>query len=229
MFLQGERLMTVPRTDPLTPIHKALRKRLFELGVQVGRTDLGNPAAVAAVEPDFDRATALLNVHGAFEDDYLLPLARKYGLTGCEQLEEEHRHHDQELKALIEQFKAHRQGKVVQDAVGRNLYQALSHFIASYLLHLDEEETKLLPQVYEKVPNAEVAAELQRFRATRPPEAAKGDLISILVAQSPSERAGMLRGFRSALPPPAFEGLRKVAAEALSADEFAKLEAALAT
>lgn len=220
--------MTVSRTDPLTPVHKAIRKRLFELGVLVGRTDLDDPSAVVAFEPDFDRATALLKVHANFEEGYLLPLARKYGITDSDHFAEEHRHHDQELDALIEQLKSLRQGRAAQGAAGRNLYQALSRFVASYLLHLDEEETKLLPQIFAKVPNAEVAAEFQRFRATRPPELAKGDLISILVAQSPAERAGMLRGFRAALPPPAFEGVRKVAAEALSAEEFAKLEAALA-
>lgn len=221
--------MTAPRTDPLTPVHKAIRKRLFELGVLVGRTDLGDPAAVAAFEPDFDKATALLKVHAQFEEGYLLPLARKYGITDSDHFAEEHRHHDKDLDALIEQVKVLRQGKAAPGTAGRNMYQALSHFIASYLLHLDEEESKLLPQIFEKCPNAEVASEFQRFRSTRPPEAAKGDLISILVAQSPAERAGMLRGFRSALPPPAFEGVRKIAAEALSADDFAKLEAALAT
>jgi hypothetical protein len=221
--------MTVSRTDPLTPVHKAIRKRLFELGVLVGRTDLNDPAGVAAFEPDFDRATALLKVHADFEENYLLPLARKYGITDSDHFAEEHRHHDQDLDALIEQVKALRQGKAAPGTAGRNLYQALSHFIASYLLHLDEEESKLLPQIFEKCPNAEVASEFQRFRSTRPPELAKADLISILVAMSPGERAGMLRGFRAAMPPPAFEGVRKIAAEALSADELAKLEAALAS
>jgi hypothetical protein len=221
--------MTVSRTDPLTPVHKAIRKRLFELGVLVGRTDLGDPAAVAAFEPDFDRAMALLKVHANFEEGYLLPLARKYGITDSDHFAEEHRHHDQDLEALIEQVKALRQGKAVPGASGRNVYQALSRFIATYLLHLDEEESKLLPQIFEKVPNAEVASEFQRFRSTRPPDLAKADLMSMLVAMSPSERAGMFRGFKAALPPPAFEGARKTAAEALSADEFAKLEAALAS
>lgn len=221
--------MTVSRTDPLTPVHKAIRKRLFELGVQVGRTDLGDPAGVAAFEPDFDRATALLKVHADFEENYLLPLARKYGITDSDHFAEEHRHHDKALDALIEQVKALRQGQAAPGAAGRNMYQALSHFIASYLLHLDEEESKLLPQIFERCPNAEVASEFNRFRATRPPELAKIDLMAMLVAMSPSERAGMLRGLRGALPPPAFEGVRKAAAEALSADDFAKLEAALAS
>lgn len=216
--------MTVSRTDPLTPIHKAIRKRLFELGVLVGRTDLGDGAAI---ESDFERTTSLLKAHAAFEEGYLLPLARKAGVQGSEHFEEEHRHHDHELEALIAQFRALRQGGNALGEGGRNLYQALSRFIGSYLLHLDEEETQLLPQIFEKVPNEEVTAELQRFRATRTPEQAKGDLTSILVAQAPAERAGLLRAFRAALPPQAFEGVRQVAAQALSAEEFAKLEAAL--
>ena len=61
------------RTDLFTPIHKALRRNLFETAIALGRTDFTSPQETAAAEKLVAECLGFLREHADHEDRHVLP------------------------------------------------------------------------------------------------------------------------------------------------------------
>jgi hypothetical protein len=182
--------MPAPRTDFFTFIHKAIRLRLFEAIVRLGRADLDDPATAASVLPDLRRLLRWLLEHSGHEDRFVLPLLRTCAPDVADRQTADHGGIDDALHALLRQLD--------DPPPGLELYRALNRFAAACLTHLDDEETRLSPLLWERHREDDLAAAMAAFNASRTPEQALSDLALMLPALAPSERRALL----GRLPPP---------------------------
>jgi len=61
------------RLDSFTPIHKGMRRSLFETALLLARTDFGSPAETAAAEEATTTCLGYLREHAEHEDRHVIP------------------------------------------------------------------------------------------------------------------------------------------------------------
>ncbi len=159
-----------PRPDLLTPIHKALRRSLFETALVLARTDFTEPAELAVAQQAVAACLEYLREHAEHEDRHTVPLLTRF---------------DPELAAIIEA--AHPQLERMAIAIdslwprlapltgapraslGAELLRRFQAFVAEQLLHMDLEERRVVPQLWNHLSDAELVALGARITATIPP------------------------------------------------------------
>lgn len=141
-------------------IHKAQRMHLFDLSVRIGRTDFSNENEVNAVLNDLKDMIAHLRKHSHSEETFVHPLFKEIGdLISI--IDEEH--DDLEIELLkIE--------NVIQEKRWDDLYPELNRFIASYLMHQDEEETLQKKILWKHFENDRLSAVMTNFKNSLTPE-----------------------------------------------------------
>ena len=213
------------RDDLFTNIHKALRKGLFDLTVVTGATDWDVPAEVAALGERWRRLHALLESHTRHEDDHILRI-----LDGTDRppatvvTEEQHRDLDDLLTRVATQFDAVLARP--DAAAGLALYRDLARFVAAYLPHLHLEETEVMPAIWSRCSDAEIAATRAAFMAAITPEDSALSMELMLPALDRTTRAALVGGLAARAPRPVVEGVLAVAARVLPAEDVAPLRAA---
>ena len=215
------------RDDLFTHIHKALRKGLFDLTVLAGATDWDDPDEVALLGTRWRELHALLEGHTRHEDDHILRL-----LDGREDerstasTEEQHRDLDDLLGHVAQQFDA-----VLAEpdpAAGLALYRDLARFVAAYLPHLHQEETEVMPAIWQRCSDAEIASTRAAFMAELTPQETALSMELMLPALDRRTRAELVRGLAARAPAPVVEGVMAVAGRVLPAEDVARLRAAAA-
>ncbi|HET9078896.1 MAG TPA: hemerythrin domain-containing protein [Trebonia sp.] len=158
---------TTERDDLFTIIHKGLRLGLFDVTVQAGRTDWADPAQVTELGERWDGLLTLLRAHGDHEDQHILRLLDPYDPLATESTAEQHRDLDDLLDDLAERF-----GTVLAApgmASGLELYRDLARFVAAYLTHMHDEETRVMGRIWACCTDEEIAGARQRFMAGMSP------------------------------------------------------------
>ncbi|HEX6569615.1 MAG TPA: hypothetical protein VF015_10630 [Acidimicrobiales bacterium] len=113
-------------------------------------------------------------------------------------------------------------------AAGLEVHRELSAFVAAYLPHLLDEETLVMPAIWQHRTDDDLARARRAFLAAMPAEDAALSRRVMLPAMSPAERAGMLRTLRAAAPVAVFTGVMEDARRILSGRDWQRLEADLA-
>ena len=190
------------RDDFFTLIHKGLRRELFAITTLAGTMDWDDAGDVAAFDASWQQLHHLLDIHAAHEDDHFLPLLAHAEPDLLAALDAAHHDLDEALadvaSLIREAVAAHDQER------GLRVHRELSAFVAGYLLHLLDEETTVMPTIWEHCSDEDLARTRASFlQAMAPADAALSRRV-MLPAMAPSERAGMLTIMRTSAPPPAF-------------------------
>jgi hypothetical protein len=158
---------TAERDDLFTIIHKGLRLGLFDITVQAGRTDWADPAQVTDLGERWHGLLTLLRAHGDHEDQHILRLLDPYDPFAAEPTAEQHRDLDDLLDDLAERFEAVLAAP--GPAPGLGLYRDLARFVAVYLTHMHDEETRVMGRIWACCTDEEIAGARQRFMAGMSP------------------------------------------------------------
>ena len=156
------------RDDLFTHIHKALRVALFDVTAMAGRTDWDDGGEVRELGAAWRSVLALLRAHTRHEDDHILRILDAHEPATAQPATEQHHDLDDLLDDLAERFDA-----VLADpepAVGLELYRDLARFVAAYLPHLHDEETRVMARIWELCSDDELAATRAAFMADTTPE-----------------------------------------------------------
>jgi hypothetical protein len=185
-----------PRDDLFTHIHKALRLALFELTAQAGRTDWGDPADVEALEATWRPIHALLEAHTSHEDRHILRILDGHDPSVTAAAGEQHRDLDDLLDHLAARFDDVLAAPDPAD--GLDLYRDLARFVAAYLPHLHDEETRIMPAIWEACSDDEIADVRAAFMADTAPDVMETSMRYLLAALDQPTRTLLLA--RAAAP-----------------------------
>jgi hypothetical protein len=183
---------TTDRDDLFTHIHKALRLGLFELTIAVGRTDWDDPAQVTELGRRWRPLLELLRVHTAHEDDHILRLLDAQDPIAAEPVADEHRDLDDLLDDLAERFEAILTAP--NATAGLGLYRDVARFVAGYLPHLHNEETRVMDRIWECCTDEQIATARARFMADTSPDVLATTLEYLLPAIDRATRHALVAG-----------------------------------
>jgi len=184
------------RFDMFTPIHKALRRSLFEAALTLGRTNFASPDEVAASERVVADCMEFMREHAAHEDRHALPdiarLAPELAAilaSGHPELERSAIAVDSlwpRLAALPATAADERR------ALGGELTRRFHAFVAGEVQHMDREERELNAVLWARLTDAEIMAISNRITTSISPERMRvwGELL--LPALNGPEREAMI-------------------------------------
>ncbi len=198
--------------DVLTPIHKALRSMIYQLGGRLQTTDFADPAATAALLADIHHEfgagvpasciLCLLHAHGGHEDT-LFPEARPFDAKFIDELMEDHRAFG---RALLE---IERMGDALQQepqpverlARGRRLAVETNGFFARYLAHMNREERYLVPLLNRHFTDEQLRGMRERVERGMPRERLAEFHRWMLGSLDVNELTALFQGVKAGAPP----------------------------
>ena len=211
--------MTAPRLCLYTPIHKSLRRELFQLVERVAATDVADANGLETVGFKLGKVVKRLHGHRRHEETFMHPLMRAKGIDSSH-FDATHVAQDTQLAAVELLF-----AQVLADptqAAMRAFAGGLNRFIAEYLTHMDEEENGM-HALWPVCSDEELAAVMGRLVASQTIDELLANQEAMLPAVTPTERAGLLGALKTNLPPELFAHVRTTALRILTEDDRAKL------
>jgi hypothetical protein len=212
------------RFDLYTLIHKAQRKKLFELTADAGRLTAHASGPRESLVADLRHFLAALVVHAEAEDAFIGPLLDACAPEEAAHLQAAHRKVDD----LIATLKVQAQVALVSPSVTEDarLYRALCLLVTLYLEHIDAEENLAQPALWAHYDDAKLAATQAQIVAVHDPATVAYNMRCMLPAITPEERIRFLSGMKQRLPAPAFAGMRASVASLVGDDEWRAIDAA---
>ncbi|GIH23288.1 hypothetical protein Aph01nite_15980 [Acrocarpospora phusangensis] len=215
------------RDDLFTHIHKALRRGLFEVTMQAGATDWADAGDVERLAARWRPLLALLRSHTEHEERHIMRVLDPYEHQATEAIAEQHVDQEELLEHLAESFDT--LAARPDPAAGLGFYRDLARFVAGYLPHLHEEETVVMPRIWARCTDEEIAAARAGFMAEMTPEIQAISLELMLPSLDRPTRAGLVRRMAATAPPDVVKGVLAIGDRVLGADDAAALHALVAT
>ena len=216
---------TVARDDLFTHIHKGLRLGLFDMTVRTGRTNWADLVQVTELGERWRGLLTLLRAHGDHEDQHILRLLDAYDPLATEPIAEQHRDLDDLLDDLAERFETVL--ATPRMASGLDLYRDLARFVAAYLPHMHDEETRVMSRIWECCTDEEIAGARQRFMAGTSAQVRALSIEYTLPALDGPARRALVAGLAAA-PPAVLAAVLGIAERVLPPAEAAELKAVAA-
>jgi len=217
-----------PRFDMVTTIHKALRQFMAHTLQQLGAVDCDDDEDFAGALAGVESLLGLLKSHLQHENDFIHTAVEARRPGAARHTADDHLLHQESIANLEDEAGALRTLPAGQRATpALRLYRHLAEFIGENLVHMQFEETRLQPTLWELYDDAELMALHDRLVANIP--AAEMALVArwMAAALSPAELAALFAGMQAKAPPPAFEALLDVARTQLDERRWARLAIAL--
>jgi len=138
-------MFTTPRFDMYTPIHKTLRRVMFETAISLARADFNDTDEVAVAMQSVSVCVAFLREHAEHEDREVVPVIARLDPELAAVLDREH----PELERLaidVESLWPRLQPLDVPAAraqLGAELLRRFQAMVAAQLVHMDREERQV--------------------------------------------------------------------------------------
>lgn len=162
------------RPDPLTPIHKGLRRSLFETAVLLARTDFADAAESAAAQHSVATCLEFLREHAEHEDRHMVPAVAKHDPKLAAALETAHPRLERMAIAVDTLWPRFAPlDAAARRTLGGELQRRFQAFVAEQLLHMDLEERQVLAVLWAGLTDEEIAALTGRIAASIPPPRAE--------------------------------------------------------
>jgi GNAT superfamily N-acetyltransferase len=202
--------------------HKYVSFLLSELERLVAKTDFTDSAAIAHVQSEWLRVKEMLEGHAYHEEHNFHALLEKKGSAIHREAHDDHEQQEETLKHLQLLLDAIKTSPDPVEA-GYQFYLAYRKFVGDNLLHLHEEETKLLPELQRLCTDEELRAiEHPTYEVMTTDE--MREMVQILFPHMNfSDKCAFLTDIKLAQPHK-FLQLWERASSFLSAEEIARFE-----
>jgi len=199
--------------DLFTPIHKALRSMIYNLGGRLQSVDFADKAASAAVladlEHEFRNAVSatcvlcLLHAHAGSEEAGIFPAMEPIDANMIQMLLEEHQEIRRRLVTLSTMAEELGATELPQRRLewGIRINREANEFFAFYLAHMNKEEVTIVPAMKEHFTDDQMRAMQAAIIGAMPPERLAGYLRWMLPSLSLGELTGLLTGVKNGAPP----------------------------
>jgi hemerythrin-like domain-containing protein len=135
--------------------HKYVSAALNDLERLIAKTDFCKRSQVEKVYEQFKALSEMLEGHADYENTKLHALLKKKQSRIFEEIEKEHSHQEDELKALHNMLHKIPSSPDPLDA-GYKFYLEYRKFVGENLIHLHHEETVILPELQRLYTDAEL-------------------------------------------------------------------------
>jgi hypothetical protein len=157
-------------TDLFTPIHKGLRRSLFETAITLGRTDFTSPQETAAAEKLVAECLGFLREHAEHEDRHVLPEIARLAPELAASLREEHPELERAAIAIDSLWPRFAPlGPEERQAMGAELQRRFQALVAAQLRHMEREEREVNAVFWAKLPDRDIGALGRRIVVSIPP------------------------------------------------------------
>jgi hypothetical protein len=206
----------MPRFDTLTPIHKALRSMVYEVGGDLQTSDFADELEAAGAAADLELALHLMRDHHTTEEVYLYPKLQPLEEQLVAAMLEQHGNVERLLDVADEARKQVRAADAeVRIAAGAVVNARFNELVAFYFEHLAQEEAKVLPATWRHFDDAQLMAIQGTIIAEMDPDVLFQWLGWMFKGLNRAELVGMLRGAQAGMPPEALEAVRGLGAASM--------------
>jgi hypothetical protein len=156
--------------DLFTPIHKGLRKTLFETAIALGRTDFLSPQETAAAEKLVGECLTFLREHAEHEDRHVLPEIARLAPELAAAMAEEHPELERAAIAVDSLWpRLAPLGPEERQAMGYELQRRFQTLVAAQLRHMDREEREVNALFWARLDDRDIGALSRRIVVSIPP------------------------------------------------------------
>ena len=158
------------RVDLFTPIHKGLRRNLFETAIALGRTDFSSEAETAAAKERVDECLTYLREHAEHEDGHVVPEIARLSPELAATMAEEHPELERAAIAVDSLWPRFASlGPEERLAMGGELARRFQALVAMQLRHMDREEREVNALFWARLEDRDLAAVSRRIVVGIPP------------------------------------------------------------
>jgi iron-sulfur cluster repair protein YtfE (RIC family) len=199
--------------DLFTPIHKALRSMIYNVGGRLQAVDFADEVATTAVLADlqheFSSAVSttcvlcLLHEHAGTEETGVFPSMEALDAEMIRMLIQEHQEIARRLGALSKMAGevGGIQGPVRRTEMGVRINREANDFFAFYLAHMNKEEVTIVPAMKEHFTDQQMQAMQGAIIGAMAPERLGNYLRWMLPSLSMAELTRLLGGVKQGAPP----------------------------
>jgi hypothetical protein len=209
------------RHDFFTVIHKGQRKELFAATVLAGTINWEDAAAAGNFVAFWSKVSTMLEAHAAHEHNHFFPLLDGRAHEIVAHAEAAHEELSHELIDLSEAI-AVAAGERSQQ-LGLAVYRQVSAFVASYLLHILDEETIVMPAIWQHCTDSEINVARLAFQADQSEAGIIRSRRAVLTAITDAERTKMALGIQRGSTAEAFDSFMSDARQLLEPAEWSRL------
>ena len=212
---------TASRPDFFTVIHKGQRKELFAATILAGTTNWEDTTAANDFVALWSKLTGMLEAHAAHEHKHFFPLLDHYAPEIVAQVEAAHEDLEHDLITLTDTI-AVAAGKRSPEH-GLAVYRQVSAFVASYLLHILDEETVVMPAIWQHCTDADICAARLAFQAEQSPAGVIRSRRAIVTAITHAELVTTALGVQRGSTEEVFKAFMTDARQLLEPPEWKRL------
>jgi hypothetical protein len=199
--------------DLFTPIHKAIRSMIYDLGGRLQRLDFADKTASTLVLEDLQHEFAnavtgtcilcLLHSHAGHEERDVFPSMASIDPALIRALVDDHQEISRRLSVLSQMANALAavDSPAERISAGAQLNRAANEFFAYYLTHMNREEVTIVPAMQEHFTDEEMQAMTAAIMGSMSPERLAAYLRWMLPSLSMVELTELLDGVKHGAPP----------------------------
>lgn len=219
--------------DLFTPVHKGIRAMIYDLSARLQTNDFTDPDSTQALAQDLEIDFAIARSAGCFlcafaahahdEERVVFPRSAEAANALVTELIRDHQGLTRRELEIGQHARA--LGSISspgeRTAAGIRLNQLANELFAAYLVHMNREETELVPVMREHFTDAEQAQMRGAIIAGFQPDRLFALLGWMLPALNVSELTELLASVKGAAPPPFMKAISDIGAAHVDAERWA--------
>lgn len=213
------------KIDLFTPIHKAIRALLYDMGTQLQAADFGSGQESSETLNRMEHILELLEEHARHEDQFIFPEIEKVAPGSTIESEDEHRQYAQKVERLHLQMAKirHLTAPAKRIAASEVLNRIYTDFMGFYLMHMNHEEETVLPASQQKLSNEQLAAIRVKVQLDTAPDRYTEWLHWMLPSLNIHELVPLYQQVKSSAPAPVFGKFRDIGRKTIASGRWDQL------
>ncbi len=213
------------RVDLFTPVHKAIRAILFDLGKELQHTDMADEKEMTAMLTKLSDSLELLEEHARHEDQIIFPPIEQACPGMTTESIEEHQQYEEKIATLENLIRKIRNATDAAERLqhANQLRFHFAEFIAFYLMHMNHEEATMLEASIENLSPEQLIDIRVRVQMDTAPARYAEWLKWMLPSLDMNELVPLFRQVKMNAPETVYDKFKKIGKETMDGNRWTRL------